>query len=67
MSHGEDVPTAIGRADAALFQAKREGRDCVIMHDIFGSVVPAPPSAIVDFDASHRLRQEGLKIVDKLS
>lgn len=29
----EDLPTAIGRADQALFQAKREGRDRVVVHD----------------------------------
>lgn len=29
----EDLPAAIARADAALYQAKREGRDQIIVHD----------------------------------
>ena len=29
----EDLPTLINRADAALFQAKRDGRDRVVVHD----------------------------------
>jgi diguanylate cyclase (GGDEF)-like protein len=36
----EDLPTLIGRADAALFTAKREGRDRVIIHDAHGIAHP---------------------------
>ena len=32
----DDLPTTISRADAALFQAKREGRDRVIVLDALG-------------------------------
>jgi len=39
----EDLPTLINRADAALFQAKREGRDRVVIHDGFGNAVPVRP------------------------
>jgi diguanylate cyclase (GGDEF)-like protein len=44
----EDLPTAIGRADQALFQAKREGRDRVVAHDAQGktwSVATDPDGA----------------------
>jgi diguanylate cyclase (GGDEF)-like protein len=37
----EDLPTLTSRADAALFQAKRDGRDRVVVQDSFGKVVPA--------------------------
>jgi diguanylate cyclase (GGDEF)-like protein len=37
----EDLPTLISRADAALFQAKHDGRDCVIIHDPFGNPMAA--------------------------
>ena len=41
----DDLPTTISRADAALFQAKREGRDRVIVLDALGQIpVPAGPS-----------------------
>jgi diguanylate cyclase (GGDEF)-like protein len=36
---GEDLPTLTARADLALFQAKREGRDRVIVHDAAGDAV----------------------------
>jgi len=39
----EDLPALINRADAALFQAKHEGRDRVVVHDAFGNVVQAQP------------------------
>ena len=35
----EDLPTILARADAALFQAKREGRDRIVVHDLQGQVV----------------------------
>jgi diguanylate cyclase (GGDEF)-like protein len=38
----DDLPTTISRADAALFQAKREGRDRVVVHDALGNGRPAP-------------------------
>ena len=56
----EDLPTLINRADAALFQAKREGRDRVIVQDAFGNVVPARSerAAVPDSDHIHLLRNE---------
>ncbi len=41
----DDLPGLISRADAALFQAKREGRDRVVVVDALGHEVPAPPAA----------------------
>ena len=38
----DDLPTTISRADAALFQAKREGRDRVIVLDALGHEIPVP-------------------------
>jgi diguanylate cyclase (GGDEF)-like protein len=38
----DDLPTTISRADAALFQAKRDGRDRVVVHDDLGNGRPAP-------------------------
>ena len=40
----EDLPAVLARADAALFQAKREGRDRIIVHDAAGNGEPAPAS-----------------------
>ena len=37
----EDLPSVIARADLALFQAKRDGRDQVVVHDNSGRVVLA--------------------------
>ena len=37
----EDLPTLIARADTALFAAKRDGRDRVVVHDAAGVSVPA--------------------------
>jgi diguanylate cyclase (GGDEF)-like protein len=37
----DDLPTLISRADAALFQAKREGRDRVVIFDTLGHEDPA--------------------------
>ena len=38
----DDLPTTISRADAALFQAKRDGRDRVVVQDGRGNGRPAP-------------------------
>jgi diguanylate cyclase (GGDEF)-like protein len=38
----DDLPTTISRADAALFQAKRDGRDRVVVQDALGNGRPAP-------------------------
>ena len=38
----DDLPSLISRADAALFQAKREGRDRVVVFDTLGHEAPAP-------------------------
>jgi diguanylate cyclase (GGDEF)-like protein len=32
----EDLPEVLARADAALFQAKRDGRDRIVVHDADG-------------------------------
>ena len=39
----DDLPTTISRADAALFQAKRERRDRVIVLDALGHEIPSLP------------------------
>jgi diguanylate cyclase (GGDEF)-like protein len=41
----EDLPAIIDRADAALFQAKRDGRDRIVIHDASGNPVAAPIEA----------------------
>ncbi len=38
----EDLPAVVARADSALFQAKREGRDRIVVHDGAGNPRPAP-------------------------
>ena len=38
----EDFPDVLARADAALFQAKRDGRDQVVVHDAAGNATTAP-------------------------
>jgi diguanylate cyclase (GGDEF)-like protein len=37
----EDLQAVIGRADAALFDAKHQGRDQVVVHDTEGAIVPS--------------------------
>ena len=62
----EDLPTLINRADAALFQAKRDGRDRVVIHDAFGNVVPAgldrtaPPADHLRLLRGEEMNQAGL-------
>ena len=38
----EDLLDIVARADVALFQAKREGRDQIVVHDAAGNSTPAP-------------------------
>jgi hypothetical protein len=38
----ESLAALLARADAALFEAKRLGRDRVVVHDAHGAVVEAP-------------------------
>jgi diguanylate cyclase (GGDEF)-like protein len=42
--HNEELPAIIGRADAALFDAKHQGRDQVVVHDSDGAIVPSAAS-----------------------
>ncbi len=41
----EDLPALLGRADAALFDAKHQGRDRVAVHDTLGQQVDRPQLA----------------------
>jgi diguanylate cyclase (GGDEF)-like protein len=40
----ESLPATLARADVALFEAKRDGRDRVIIHDAAGATVPQSTS-----------------------
>jgi diguanylate cyclase (GGDEF)-like protein len=40
-AQSEDLQAVIGRADAALFDAKHQGRDQVVVHDAEGAIVPS--------------------------
>ena len=46
---GEDLVAALRRADDALLQAKREGRDQVVLHDAVGGTTTARDSGRVGF------------------
>jgi diguanylate cyclase (GGDEF)-like protein len=41
----EALPDVLARADAALFEAKRAGRNQVVVHDAAGHAVPTPAAA----------------------
>jgi len=51
---GEDFPAMAARADNALFAAKRDGRDRIVVHDDLGQAVApaptAPPRRLLDFE-----------------
>jgi len=50
-SPDEDFPSAVARADAALFQAKHEGRDQVVIKDAAGNTL-WPDATIDELDAA---------------
>ncbi len=56
----EDLPTLISRADAALFEAKGDGRDRVVVQDGLGRTVPAlsERAGITESDRIHLMRAE---------
>jgi diguanylate cyclase (GGDEF)-like protein len=55
----EDLPAVIGRADTALFQAKREGRNRVVVHDSAGAVAATTESpALRHLDSDGSLHTE---------
>ena len=41
----EELPTAVARADAALFEAKRNGRDRIVIHNAAGKTVDLSPGS----------------------
>jgi diguanylate cyclase (GGDEF)-like protein len=55
----EDLAAVVARADMALFQAKREGRDRVVIHDASGEEVPLPSGLreVIDLDNGRLFRQ----------
>ena len=53
----EDLPAIVARADSALFQAKREGRDQIVVHDAAGNSQRAP---------ARSPEAEGLALVQRL-
>ncbi len=55
---GDDLPSLLSRADAALFQAKREGRDRVVVVDQDGAEVRAPAGS------SHALGNGNVRVLN---
>jgi diguanylate cyclase (GGDEF)-like protein len=57
----EELPTVVSRADAALYQAKSDGRDRVVAHDPSGRAVAVAvdPRSVVDLDDRRFARQIG--------
>lgn len=47
----ENFPSLIARADDALFQAKRDGRDRIVVRDAVGDEIPAPDTALEGLSA----------------
>jgi PleD family two-component response regulator len=41
VAHVDELAAVLSRADAALFQAKREGRDRIVVHGGAGAPAPA--------------------------
>jgi diguanylate cyclase (GGDEF)-like protein len=50
----DDFASVISRADAALFQAKREGRDRIVVHDEHGD--PTPPTKRANANGTRKRR-----------
>ena len=66
----DDLPTTISRADAALFQAKRDGRDRVVVHDALANGRPAPArSSVSPTSGNGRVLngRDALEVSDALS
>jgi diguanylate cyclase (GGDEF)-like protein len=55
----DDTLSVIGRADAALFKAKADGRDRVVVVDAAGRVVPEAPPPDGSAGAVGRVFQQG--------
>ena len=65
----DDLPSLISRADAALFQAKREGRDRVVVVDALGHEVPPPagsPHALSNGNGRVLNGRDTLEVADAL-
>jgi diguanylate cyclase (GGDEF)-like protein len=52
----EDLVAAVGRADEALFEAKRAGRNCVVIHDAKGTRLEATD------DHAHHVRSDAREL-----
>ena len=55
----DDFATVIARADAALFQAKREGRDRIVLHDPNGNATAATKRATANGTRKQRSARRG--------